>query len=666
MALASFDTFGLSQHAVYYPEPLYIHKKPRRATFRKRIFRKPTHDRHDDPYLHGPLDDIIDEIKSDIWESLHDYRTTGASLLGSQDDALDGGPVVAPALTETAPWPFFDMPTSYETAHVPNITDAVDRFDETVTHDATENATHQPGGRSLPNERCPSRLRLFTGLSRLRRTDTGDSSGNSGNTSDVAPHKSPAACNGNVSGVELLQEPSDDEAYVRGNARNTIDVIFIIDNAYYVSRECLGSALDAVNSALNHLDRGDRVALYTTHCTHRSVTGNRPNLLYPIHPFGLDTEKVFRAITATIAKCGTQSWKPPRPNPSMADVILGVAKSLKNKNLKDRRTHVVLFSPAAHVMHDVSRSCPDLYIHQINPAAVPYRRVLNIGDVGCNEECCENISISNWSHFQSLPGRLKYILKHARSMKPVGEITKVCIDIRTKDGCEVIECLGAKDITSLRLGQAHTIFANVRTTRSATKAIDLSSEDPVFNSSLNVKDLRMQLQSAVTVGAVKAHLLDVQVYYQNTLHETNCWIYTETPFLVVRDLGSLAPPINTAVEVHRRKLFQKFTQLDVDVAKVEAGALLSTLTKDQDSLTKLVQRIYKEVDRYQRVLDYEREHRQKLPLCPGPIAIEASPHGWLTDAWNRKKSKRQGVAVVDEEEEISGLIDGLYGLERLG
>ncbi|UPX15332.1 uncharacterized protein EKO05_0005781 [Ascochyta rabiei] len=349
----------------------------------------------------------------------------------------------------------------------------------------------------------------------------------------------------------------------------------------------------------------------------------------------------------------------------MAEVIRGVVKSLGDRSLKNRRTHMLLFSPAAHILHDVSRSYPDLPVHQINPAAVPYRRIPNIGDAGCNG-CCKNVFISNWSHFQSLPGRLKCILKHARSVKPVGEITKVCIDIRAKDGCEVIQCLGAKDIASLRLGQVHTMFANIRTTRSATKAIDLSSENPVFNSSLDVKDLRMQLQNAATVGAVKAHLLDVQVYYQNTLHETDCWNYTETPFLAVRDLGGLAPPINTAVEVHRRQIFQKFTQLDVDTAEVEAEALLSTLTEDQGSLRKLVQRIAKEVDRYQRVLDYEREHRQKLPLCPGPIDMEASPHEWLMDVWNRKKTKRQGVVVVEEKQEISGLIDGLYGLERLG
>jgi hypothetical protein len=432
---------------------------------------------------------------------------------------------------------------------------------------------------------------------------------------------------------------------------------------YYVSKECLSRALDAVNNTLYHLDRGDRVALYATHCTHQSVTGNRPDLLFPIRPFGVDTEATFRDLTATIAKCGTQSWKPPRPNPSMADVILGVARSLGHGNLNSRRTHLVLLSPAAHVLHDVSKSCPDLYIHQINPAAVPYRRPSNTNEPGCNEECCKNVFISNWSYFQSLPSRMKRILKYARSVKPVGEITKVCIDVRANNGCEIIDCLGTKDVASLRLGQVHTIFIKVQITRSATQAVDLHSKNPVFNSSLNVKELRQQLQNAVAVGAVKAHLLDVQVYHQNTLHERDCWNYTETPLLVVCDLGGLAPPFDTSMEVYKRQLFHKFVQLDASTAKAEAGTLLATLTEDQEQLRKVVQRIYKEVERYQQVLEYEREHRQKLPLCPGPIAIEASPHKWLVDVWNRKVNKRQGVAVV--EEDFSGLIDNLRGLERL-
>lgn len=434
---------------------------------------------------------------------------------------------------------------------------------------------------------------------------------------------------------------------------------------YYVSKECLGRALDAVNSALYHLDRSDRVALYTTHCTHQAVTGNRPDLLFPLGLFSTGTEETFRDLAATIAKCGTQAWKPPRPNPSMAEVILGLAKSLENKDLRHRRTHVVLLSPAAHILHDVSKSCPDLYIHQINPAAIPFRRLTDPGDAHCMEECCKNVFISNWSQYQSLQGRIKRILKYARSVRPVGEIRQVCVDLRARDGCEIVQFSGDKDIASLRLGQVHTVFAKLRVSRSATKEVDLFSKNPIFNSSLDVKDLRQELQNSAIVGAVKVHLLDVQVYHRNTLHGSDCWNYTETPFLVVRKLGGLAPPFDTTVEVYKRQLFRKIVQLQMDEATNEAEAILATLTDDQEPLKKLVQRILKEAERYQQVLEYEQEHRQRLPLCPGPIAIETSPHEWLADVWSRKKTKRQGVAVV-EEEEISGLIDGLRGLERLG
>jgi hypothetical protein len=422
--------------------------------------------------------------------------------------------------------------------------------------------------------------------------------------------------------------------------------------------------LDAVNSAFCHLDRGDRVALYTTHCTHQSVAGNKPDLLFPFKHVNTDTEEIFRKLTASIARCGTQAWKPPRPNPSMAEVILGVAKSLEDKNPKHRRTHVILLSPAAHILHNVSKSCPDLYIHQINPAAIPFRRSPDSGDVQCIEECCKNVSISNWSQYQSLPGRIKLIFKYARSVKPVDEISQVCVDLRARDGCEIIECSGNKNVASLRLGQVHIVFAKLRVTRSATKKVDLLSKNPVFNSSLGVKNLRQQLQNAANVGAVKVHLLDVQVYHQSTLHGSDCWTYTETPFLVVRNLGGLAPPSDTAVEVHKRQLFCRFVQLHADAAATEADTLLATLTDDQEPLKRLLQRISKEVDRYKQVLEYEQEHRQRLSLCPGPIAIEVSPHEWLADVWNRKKTKRQGIAVV--EEEINGLIDGLHGLERLG
>lgn len=56
----------LFPHTPLYPSPLHIQKKSRKATFRRRIFHKSAHNYGGDEYVIGPLDDIIDEIKSDI------------------------------------------------------------------------------------------------------------------------------------------------------------------------------------------------------------------------------------------------------------------------------------------------------------------------------------------------------------------------------------------------------------------------------------------------------------------------------------------------------------------------------------------------------------------------------------------------------------------------
>ena len=402
-----------------------------------------------------------------------------------------------------------------------------------------------------------------------------------------------------------------------------------------------------MNSALYHLARGDRVALYTTHCTHQPVTGNRPDLMFPIGSFNSDTGEAFRDLVSAIAQCGTQTWKPPRPNPPMTEVILGIVKSLEGKNLKIHRTHVLLLSPAAHVLHDISKSLPDLFVHQISPATIPYRQRPDISDVECNAECCKNVSISNWNHFESIPSRTKRILKNARLVTPTGQISRVAIDVRARGGCEVIRCSGSKDLAALRLGQVHTVFIKVRTSRSATTEVDLFSRDPVFNSSLDVKGLRQQLQNAVTLGAVKAHLLDVQVYHQNNLHGADCWNYTETPLLIITKLGGLAPPLSTAYEVRKRRLFHDFTHADEESAQHEAETTLSAPGYDQEPLSKLFHRMRREVDHHQQVSVYEQECRRKLPICPGPIVVEASPHEWLVEFWNKKKAKRQGIAMAE-------------------
>jgi hypothetical protein len=430
-----------------------------------------------------------------------------------------------------------------------------------------------------------------------------------------------------------------------------------------VTRDCLEKAIEAVSGTLYHLRCGDRLALYTTHCTHNTITGNKPEMHHPIQPFRTDSEEIFHDLTANICRYGMQNWDPPRPNPSMTDVILGVARSLQDQDLKRDRTHVILLSPATYVLHKVSETLPNLYIHRINPAALPYRRDPELQDTVCYESCCQNVFVSNWASYQSVPGRIKRILKYARSKKPVGELTNLAIDLRTKDGCELVECIGSKDLPCLRLGQVHSIFARIRIDRAKAQEVDLESVNPVFRSSLDAKGLRQELQNAVALGAVKVHLFDVQLYHRNSIMNVDCWSYTETPLFIIKELGRLAYPLDTALEVYKRQYFHKFIQLSTDTAKMEAHNLLAVLDADDEQARRVVGRFVKEINSHQEVSRYEQDHRQKLPRCFGPVEIEAS-HEWLVNQWNKRKNKRNGMSGVNDQS-LDGLIDGFDNLGRV-
>lgn len=397
------------------------------------------------------------------------------------------------------------------------------------------------------------------------------------------------------------------------------------------------------------MNRGDRVALYTTHCTHHAVSGNRPDLHYPLRPFSKATEDIFRDLTASIRQHGTQIWYPPRPNPSMKEVVLGVARSLEEYNLRNGQTQIILLSPAPYVLHEVSKSFPDLHIHRINPALVPYRRDTEPQDTVCMESCCENVFVSNWTSYQSVPGRIKCILRYARCQRPVGEIINLSIDLRARNGCEILDIVGSRDIPHLRLGQVHTFFCRIRVARNECSDVDLKSSNPIFNSSLDVKELRQELLNADAKGAMKVHLFDVQMYHQNSLHSTDCWNYSETPLLVIRQLGDLAPPVDGSFEVYRRLFFFHVIRMKANARETEAKNFLTPFGEHNDQTKKLVERMDKEMGHYQDTLEYEKNHRQKLPLCPGPVAIEASPHDWLLDLWDWKRAKRSGVEAVKED-----------------
>lgn len=420
----------------------------------------------------------------------------------------------------------------------------------------------------------------------------------------------------------------------------------LICGSYYVTMDCLAAATDAISAALYHLGRGDRIALYTTHCTHNVVTGTRPEQYYPIRSFSTDTERDLRLLIADICRHGTQAWQPARPNPSMTEVVLSIAKSFEKEVLKPGRTHLILLSPATYVLHDVSRAFPDLFIHRLNPGVLPYRRKPESEDTVCFRSCCKNVFVSNWNSYQSVPGCIKRLLKNARCKQPVGQITDVSIDIRLREGCELISLTGDKDVSNLRLGQAHSILAHLRVDAARAKAVDLDSANPIFNSSLDIKGLRNDLQNALALEAVKVHLLDVQLFHRNSISAIDCWNYSETPLILTRDLGGLAPPLSVFSEVVIRQCFQRFSRLVVQDAIEDAERVLHQTSTNMPTRA-IVERMAKELRCHQASLQYELDCRQRLPLCAGPIATEIS-HDWLKDIWEKKKSKRHGMANAKE------------------
>ncbi|KAH4175950.1 hypothetical protein HBI29_034530 [Parastagonospora nodorum] len=783
MAATMLDSFLLPHPTILCPPPLQFQKKPRKTTIRRRMLRRATQTQRQT--VHGPLDDIIAEIKSDIRESPPEFVASplfldwGNPLKAPSTWAVTPLPVSrAPSNqpltirknrnsrssasgssmgdstsysrnsshdelvsnnTVGTPWPSFDGSLPHVPTKVSNISHTTSYTENAIAQRSLESAVERATstGGTVPQRR-PSRLRMFTnGFPRLRRMGTGDTNTS---TVDVSESASPnTVATTPPAGSEDSYEPSDEavNAYMKRNAHNctrlrsmmermatrlptpvenepelgeeqsleprtmpttlraairvfpevkiltkdvqefsvaieiegvlhnrnalscaTIDVVFVVDNGYYVTRECLEKAADAVNGALYHMQRGDRLALYTTHCVHNTVTGNRPELHYPLRPFTTDSEDVFQDLTASICRCGTQTWQPTRPNPSMTDVVLGVARSLEKEDLKHGRTHIILLSSAAYVLHDISKTLPNLAVHRINPAALPYRREPELQDTTCFDACCKNVFASNWTSYQSVPGRIKRVLKNARSMGPIGELTNVSLDLRAREGCELIEYFGRWDIPHLRLGQVHTVFARIRVYRTRTQSADLQSDNPIFNSSLDVKGLRKNLHNALALGAIKVHLFDVQLYHRNSINTVDCWNYTEAPLITTLELGRLAAPLDNSLDLYKRLYFNKFVQLKTEDAQIEAENLLAILSMDNQAARKVVEQIYQEIKCQVKIREYEQDYRQRLPLCPGPIDIE-SPHEWLLELWNKRKGKRNGVTVR------RGTLSLADGLERL-
>jgi len=255
------------------PPPLQVHKKPRRATFRRRILRKSTHSQSHDHALHGPLDDIIDEIRSDIWALprgcsfdpvLHGWDTpltvptswTGALLPisripsdqpltirknrnsrssasgssvcdpvmtlrdNSQDQPAAGGAVRTPSTPGTTPWPLFDNNTFLEPTRFVEVTGNNIHPESATFQQSQGDGNRRTEARlDAPQQRRSSRLRQLTsGFPRLRRSVTSGTTASTGGTSVTTLHDVDQ---------DLEEEPSEEavEAGLRRNASKWVSYV---------------------------------------------------------------------------------------------------------------------------------------------------------------------------------------------------------------------------------------------------------------------------------------------------------------------------------------------------------------------------------------------------------------------------------------------------------
>jgi hypothetical protein len=278
MASAALSSFLLPHPTTLCPPPLQFRKKTCRATIRRRIIRKSTHCQ--DWPIDGPLDDIIAEIKSDIW-NLPPDRIVGLSSLdwgnsskapstwavtplpvsrapsnqpltirknrnsrssasdssmgdqtyysrnNSQDEIMKGGAVGMPFLPGTTPWPVFDATASCEPTRIASPFNTTVCTEPNTAQQSLEKAVERADGQfESTKQRRPSRLRLFTnGFPRLRRTGTGDSSPSTGDAFEsISPTTALLVNPKGSNDCQDADEPSDEavEAYMKRNAHKYV------------------------------------------------------------------------------------------------------------------------------------------------------------------------------------------------------------------------------------------------------------------------------------------------------------------------------------------------------------------------------------------------------------------------------------------------------------
>jgi hypothetical protein len=270
MAAAAISSFPLPHPTILCPPPLQFQKRPRKATIGRRMLRRATQTQKQ--AAHGPLDDIIAEIKSDIRESLPEYignpsffdwgnplkapstwavtplpvsrapsdqpltirknrnsrssesgssmgDSTSYSRNNSQDETMSGSAVGTSLSFGTTSWPLFHNGMLRIPANVSSTSPVAIYTEHTTARQSLENAVERASSHigTVPQRR-PSRLRMLTnGFPHLRRMGTGDTSASGGDASE--PTSPTIATTPSVS-----PDDSDEavDAYMKRNAHKSV------------------------------------------------------------------------------------------------------------------------------------------------------------------------------------------------------------------------------------------------------------------------------------------------------------------------------------------------------------------------------------------------------------------------------------------------------------
>ncbi|KAF2020822.1 hypothetical protein BU24DRAFT_469605 [Aaosphaeria arxii CBS 175.79] len=417
---------------------------------------------------------------------------------------------------------------------------------------------------------------------------------------------------------------------------NRLDLIILIDNAYYVTSDCLEQATEHACSLMHHLRVGDRVALYSSNCTHENVSGNVPDKLLPLSCFGPAIGSTVRDLARDMRSQGVQTWEWPRPNPSLDDMLIAILNDIKGYLPRAERTHVMILSPTPREAHKVSAMFPKLHVHQINPSVLPFHKDDGLDTKLCNRGCCDNFTLSHLEHdYQATGERLKKILFHARCERTVDAISKIMVKITPMAGCKILECRGPTYIPHLRSGQVHTFFVQIEVSPQQVAELDVDNLDNIMNAALLKDNLKQDCLNAKITGAIKTHILSIEMMYRSSLYSSHQWMFSKTPFIIFKDLGRMSSPVDRAFEFHQRRIFYEVTHLRRGPALDKLRELAAAVQPDiREPIDNLAERMSRELRAHTAIRDHEVASRQNLPHCFGPLSI-SGPHHRVVAIWKR-------------------------------